>query len=53
MAITSLDGAAIGARQPRLIAKAVTATLVAGRPASLWALAGSPGAGAFTDAGAP
>jgi hypothetical protein len=29
------------------IAKAVTATLVAGRPASLWSLAGSPGAGAF------
>ena len=31
----------------RQIAKAVTATLVAGRPASLWSLAGSPGAGAF------
>jgi hypothetical protein len=29
------------------IAKAVTATLVAGRPASLWSLAGSPGAGGF------
>jgi hypothetical protein len=31
----------------RLLAKSTTATLVAGRPASLWSLAGSPGAGAF------
>jgi hypothetical protein len=30
-----------------MIAKAVTATLVAGRPASTWALGGRPGAGAF------
>lgn len=29
------------------ITKAVTATLVAGRPASLWSLAGSPGPGGF------
>ena len=34
-------------RPPQLIAKGVTATLVAGRPASLWSLAGAPGAGAF------
>jgi hypothetical protein len=32
---------------PKFISKAVTATLVAGRPASLWSLAGSPGAGSF------
>lgn len=47
MAITTLDGAIAGFRPPMRIAKAVTATLVAGRPASLWSLAGSPGAGAF------
>lgn len=47
MAITTLDGVAAGNRPPMWIAKAVTATLVAGRPASLWSLAGSPGAGAF------
>lgn len=32
---------------PRFFQKAVTATLVAGRPASLWSLGGSPGAGSF------
>jgi len=47
MAITTFDGAGAGARPPIQIAKAVTATLVAGRPASLWALGGAPGAGAF------
>ena len=47
MAITTLDGVAAGMRPSMKIAKAVTATLVAGRPASLWSLAGSPGAGAF------
>lgn len=47
MAITTLDGVAAGNRPPMWITKAVTATLVAGRPASLWSLAGSPGAGAF------
>lgn len=47
MAITTFDGAGAGARPPIFISKAVTATLVAGRPASLWALGGSPGAGAF------
>lgn len=47
MAITTLDGAGAGARPPIMIAKAVTATLVAGRPASLWALGGAPGAGSF------
>lgn len=47
MAITSLDGIVAGAQTPRMFAKAVTATLVAGRPASLWSLGGMPGAGAF------
>lgn len=47
MAITTLDGVIAGMRPPMKIAKAVTATLVAGRPASLWSLAGSPGAGGF------
>lgn len=47
MAITTLDGALAGMRPPLFFTKAVTATLVAGRPASLWSLAGAPGAGAF------
>lgn len=47
MAITTLDGSLAGARPPQFISKAVTATLVAGRPASLWSLAGAPGAGSF------
>lgn len=47
MAITTLDGALAGMQPLRPFAKAVTATLVAGRPASLWPLAGAPGAGAF------
>jgi hypothetical protein len=47
MAITTLDGALAGAQWPRVFAKAVTGTMVAGRPQSLWALAGNPGAGAF------
>jgi len=44
MAITTLDGALAGMQQPQVIAKAVTPTLVAGRPHSLWYLAGAPGA---------
>lgn len=47
MAITTLDGAIAGMTWPRYFAKAVTATLVAGRPASLWSLGGNPGAGGF------
>lgn len=47
MPISTFEQAAAGARPPSLISKAVTATLVAGRPASLWSLGGSPGAGAF------
>lgn len=45
MAITTLDGAAAGAQPPWAFAKAVTPTLVAGRPHSLWYLAGAPGVG--------
>lgn len=47
MAITTLDGVIAGMRPPVAFTKAVTATLVAGRPASLWALGGNPGAGGF------
>lgn len=47
MAITTLDGALAGMQWPRYFAKGVTGTMVAGRPWSLWSLAGNPGAGAF------
>ncbi len=47
MAITTVDGLFAGLRQPVPFTKAVTATLVAGRPASLWSLAGAPGAGGY------
>ena len=47
MAITTIDGALAGMQPPRFFSKGVTATLVAGRPASLWALGGAPGAGSF------
>jgi hypothetical protein len=47
VAITTLDGALAGMQTPRHFAKAVTPTLVAGKPQSLWALAGAPGAGSF------
>lgn len=47
MALDTLDALFAGQRQLTPFAKAITATLVAGRPASLWSLAGSPGAGAF------
>ncbi len=46
MAITTLDQALAGMTPPRTFAKAVTPTLVAGRPHSLFYLAGSPGAAA-------
>lgn len=45
MAITTLDGALAGFQAPKPFAKAVTPTLVAGRPHSLWYLGGAPGAG--------
>lgn len=47
MAITTLDGAIAGMQWPRYITKAITPTMVAGRPQSLWGLGGNPGAGAF------
>ena len=47
MTIATLDGALAGMQSARAIAKAITATLVAGRPASLWSLGGQPGPGAF------
>lgn len=47
MAITTIDGAIAGMQPPRPFAKAVTPTMVAGRPQSLWGLGGNPGAGSF------
>lgn len=44
MAITTLDGALAGMQYPRTFAKAATGTMVAGRPHSLFYLAGQPGA---------
>lgn len=46
MAIATLDGALAGMQMPQAFAKGATPTLVAGRPHSLWYLAGAPGAGA-------
>lgn len=45
MAITTQDGAIAGMQAPVSYGKNVTPTLVAGRPHSLWYLAGDPGAG--------
>jgi hypothetical protein len=45
MAITTLDGAISGMLYPRMFAKEATGTLVAGRPHSLWMMAGAPSAG--------
>lgn len=47
MTITSLDAVIAGAQPIVPFAKAVTGTMVAGRPWSTWALAGNPGAGSF------
>lgn len=46
MAITTVDGALAGMQPCKLYYKAATGTLVAGRPHSLWYLAGIPGPGA-------
>jgi hypothetical protein len=46
MAITTLDGAIAGMQPTWPFSKAATPTLVAGKPQSLWYLAGVPGAGA-------
>ena len=45
MSIATLDGVLAGFKPPVPYAKVATPTLVAGRPHSLWYLAGSPGAG--------
>lgn len=45
MTITTLDGALAGMQYPREFVKALTGTMVAGRPHSLFYLAGIPGAG--------
>lgn len=46
MAIATFDAASAGVRPPVGWNKAATGTMVAGRPMSLWTLAGNPGAGA-------
>ena len=51
MAITTLDGALAGMQYPREFVKAVTGTMVAGRPHSTFFLAGIPGAAAAPSPG--
>ncbi|MCC6989933.1 MAG: hypothetical protein IT181_13090 [Acidobacteria bacterium] len=51
MALSTLDSLIAGAQQPRDFVKAVTGTLVAGRPHSLFYLAGTPGAAAAPSPG--
>lgn len=50
MAITTPDGVLAGFQPREFGGKAVTGTMVAGRPWSTWALAGDPGAGTFSTA---
>jgi len=47
MAIVDLDGALAGMQWPRQFGKSVTPALIAGKPQSLWGLAGNPGAGSY------
>jgi len=47
MALSTQDGVLGGAQWPRFLAKAITPTMVIGKPQSLWSLAGTPGAGTF------
>lgn len=47
MAITTLDDAIAGMQPPRYVVKQASGSLVAGRPHTWWALAGSPGAGSY------
>ncbi len=47
MAIATLDAAGAGTRPPVPWQKATAQTAVAGRPLSLWGVAGNPGAGAW------
>lgn len=52
MPITTLDGALAGMKPPVEFTKAVTGTMVSGRPHSLLYLAGNPGAGVAPAVGA-
>jgi hypothetical protein len=47
MTISTLDAALAGMQSPIAIAKALSGTLVAGRPQSYWPVAGLPGAGSY------
>ena len=47
MAITTIDGAIAGMQWPRQFTKATIAPGAVGRPTTLWASAGNPGAGAY------
>ncbi len=47
MGIATLDAAGAGTRPPVAWQKAAAQTAVAGRPLSLWSVAGNPGAGGF------
>jgi hypothetical protein len=47
MAVTTLDLALAGMQSTRPFAKAVSGTLVAGRPFSYWSIGGNPGAGSY------
>ena len=47
MAITTIDGIIAGAQTQQTFIKALTGTMVAGRPISTWGLAGIPGAGSY------
>lgn len=48
MTILTADGALAGMLPVTPFAKAITPTMVAGRPQSLWGLGGNPGAGSFS-----
>lgn len=47
MAATNFDDLLAGMQPPRMIAKGLSGTLVAGRPLDTWALAGVPGPGSY------
>ncbi len=47
MAITTLDNVIAGARPPQRFVKALSPTLVVGRPHSFWGIGGIPGAGSY------
>jgi hypothetical protein len=51
MSITTIDGAIAGMQPPVFFSKALTGTMVAGRPHSLFYLAGVPGAGSAPSPG--